>query len=94
MAERLHLPDLRRTLATVGKQLKTNHSLTHCYHHEPGAMLAQMMILLLGFVLFTAFVMLHCQPLRLGQMSREALVEEMKTALAEDLPWAQWFASG
>jgi hypothetical protein len=75
-------------------ELTQFYHLPHCYHHEPVAMLAQMLILLLGFVLFNAFVALHCQPLRLGQMSRQELVENLNLALAEDLPWDQWFESG
>jgi hypothetical protein len=75
-------------------QLTGFYHLTHCCQHEPVALLAQMLILLLGFVLFTAFVTLHGQPLRLGQMSRQALVEELKLAFTGDLPWAKWLASG
>jgi len=75
-------------------ELTQGYHLEHCYHHEPVAMLAQMLILLLGFVLFNAFAALHCQPLRLGQMSLKELAHQLDLALEEDLPWDQWFACG
>lgn len=75
-------------------ELTQGYHLTHCYHHEPNAMLAQMLILLLGFLLFNAFATLHCQPLRLGQMSLKELARTLDLALEADLPWDQWFACG
>jgi hypothetical protein len=75
-------------------ELTQFYHLEHCYHHEPVAMLAQMLILLLGFVLFSAFAVLHSQALRLGHDSAKELAENLKLALEEDLPWEQWFACG
>jgi hypothetical protein len=75
-------------------ELTQGYHLEHCYHHEPVAMLAQMLILLLGFVLFNAFAALHCQPLRRGQMSLKELAHQLDLALEEDLPWDPWFACG
>jgi Transposase DDE domain len=75
-------------------ELTQAYHLEHCYHHEPTAMLAQMLILMLGFVLFTAFAVLHSQPLRLGQMTLKELAHDLDLALEEDLPWKLWFASG
>jgi hypothetical protein len=49
-------------------------------------MLAQMLILMLGFVLFTAFAVLHSQPLRLGQMTLKELAHDLDLALEEDRP--------
>lgn len=68
--------------------------LEHCYHHEPVSMLAQMLILLLGFTLFTAFAELHNKLVRLGELTAKALTREMDLALEEDRPWEQWFHSG
>ncbi len=75
-------------------ELTQYYHLEHCYHHEPVAMLAQMLILMLGFVLFNAFAVLHSQPVRLGQITMKALAHDLDLALEEDLPWDLWFASG
>lgn len=75
-------------------QLTQGYHLEHCYHHEPVSMLAQMLILLLGFTLFTAFAELHNKRVRLGALSAKALTREMDLALEQDLAWEQWFASG
>ena len=76
-------------------ELTQFHHLEHCYHHEPAAMLAQMLILLLGFGLFSAFAVLHSQMLRSGLVeSAKELTDNLNLALEEDLPWEQWFASG
>ena len=75
-------------------ELTQGYHLEHCYHHEPQAMLAQMLILMLGFLLFTAFAQLHSQGVRLGQITLKALAHELDLALEEDLPWNQWFHSG
>lgn len=75
-------------------ELTQYYHLEHCYHHEPVAMLAQMLILMLGFVLFSAYAVLHSQPVRLGQITMKALAHDLDLALEEDLPWDLWFASG
>ena len=75
-------------------ELTQFYHLDHCYHHEPGAMLAQMLILMLGFVLFSAYAVLHSQQVRLGQVSLKELAHDLDLALEEDLPWDLWFASG
>jgi hypothetical protein len=75
-------------------ELTQHYHLEHCYHHEPVAMLAQMLILMLGFVLFSAYATLHSQPVRLGQITMKALAHHLDLALEEDLPWYLWFASG
>jgi hypothetical protein len=75
-------------------ELTQYYHLEHCYHHEPASMLAQMLILMLGFLLFGAYAALHSQPVRLGQMSLKELAHDLDLALEEDLPWEQWFASG
>jgi hypothetical protein len=75
-------------------ELTQAYHLEHCYHHEPTSMLAQMLILILGFTLFTAFAKLHNQLVRLGQMTMKALAHNLDLALEEDLAWDQWFQSG
>ncbi len=75
-------------------ELTQYYHLEHCYHHQPVAMLAQMLILMLGFVLFNAFAALHSQQVRLGQITMKALAHDLDLALQDDLPWDLWFASG
>lgn len=75
-------------------ELTQGYHLDHCYHHEPVSMLAQMLILLIGFTLFSAFAALHCKVVRLGQTTLKALAHELDLALEADLPWEQWFHSG
>ena len=75
-------------------ELTQFYHLEHCYHHEPVAMLAQMLILLLGFVLFNAFALLHSQPVRLGQVSLKELAHDLDLALEEPVHWELWFDSG
>ena len=74
-------------------QLTQFYHLTHCYHHDPTSMLVQMLILTFGFALFTAFAQ-HCQTVRQGETTLKALAHHLDLALAEDLPWDQWFHSG
>jgi hypothetical protein len=75
-------------------ELTQFYHLEHCYHHEPVAMVAQMLILILGFVLFSAYAILHSQQLRLGQVCLKELAHDLDLALEEDLPWDLWFACG
>ena len=57
-------------------------------------MLAQMLILLLGFVLFSAYALLHSQRVRLGQVSLKELAQDLNLALEEAVRWEVWFESG
>ncbi len=75
-------------------ELTQFYHLTHCYHHEPVAMLAQMLILMLGFVLFSAYALLHSQRVRLGQLSLKELAHGLDLALEEAIRWDLWFDSG
>jgi hypothetical protein len=75
-------------------ELTQFYHLEHCYHHEPVAMLAQMLILMLGFVLFSAYAVLHSQQVRWGRVSLKEMAHDLDLALEEDLPWDLWFASG
>jgi hypothetical protein len=63
-------------------------------HHEPVSMLAQMLILLIGFTLFSAFAQLHNKLVRVGALTAKALAHELDLALEADLPWEHWFGSG
>jgi hypothetical protein len=74
-------------------ELTQGYHLTHCYHHDPTAMLVQMLILIFAFTLFTAFT-LHSQLIRWGELTRKALAHQLDLALEEDLPWNLWFHSG
>lgn len=76
------------------RELTRHYHLEHCYHHHPAAMLAQMLVLLLGFNLFNAYALLHSQKIQMAQITLHALAECLREALQEDLPWDQWFASG
>ena len=75
-------------------ELTQFYHLEHCYHREPVAMLAQMLILVLGFVLFSAYALLHSQPFRLGQVTLKELAHDLDLALEEPWRWKLWFASG
>src|SRR5512138_2109265 len=75
-------------------ELTQFYHLEHCYHHEPVAMVAQMLILMLGFVLFSAYAMLHSQRVRLGQVSLKELAHDLDLALEEAVRWQTWFDSG
>jgi hypothetical protein len=75
-------------------ELTQFYHLEHCYHHEPVAMLAQMLILMLGFVLFCAYALLHSLQVRLGQVSLKELAHDLDLALEEALHWQMWFDSG
>jgi hypothetical protein len=75
-------------------ELTQHYHLEHCYHHDPVAMLAQMLILCLAFVLFNAYAALHSQKMRLGQVTLKELAHDLDLGLEADLPWNLWFASG
>jgi hypothetical protein len=75
-------------------ELTQAYHLEHCYHHDPTSMLSQMLILVLGFTLFTAFAQLHSQLIRLGDTTLKALTDLLNLALEHDLPWERWFQPG
>jgi hypothetical protein len=75
-------------------ELTQGYHLDHCYHHEGASMLAQMLILLWGFLLFNAFAQLQSKLLALGKITAKGLAQQLNLALEEDLPWEQWFHSG
>ena len=57
-------------------------------------MLAQMLISILGFVLFSAYALRHSQPFRLGQVTLKELAHDLDLALEQESRWELWFASG
>lgn len=75
-------------------ELMQSYQLERGYHHEPGALLAQMLILMLGLLLLTAYATLHTQQLRLGQVTREEAAHDLDLALEPDWRRELWFASG
>lgn len=74
-------------------ELTQYYHLEHCYHHDPTSMLVQMLILIFGFALFSAFA-LHSQLVRSEQITLKALAHQLDLALEENLPWNHWFHSG
>jgi hypothetical protein len=74
-------------------ELTQGYHLTHCYHHDPTSMLVQMLILIFGFALFSAFA-LHSQLVRLEKLTLKALAHQLDLALEADLPWDLWFHNG
>ena len=75
-------------------ELTQFYHLEHCFHHEPVAMIAQLLILLLGFVLFHAYAQLHSQRVRRGRLSLKELARQLDLALEQSVRWELWFASG
>jgi hypothetical protein len=74
-------------------ELTQYYHLEHCYHHDPTSMLVQMLILIFGFALFSAFA-LHSQSVRSQELTLKALAHQLDLALEEDLPWNLWFHCG
>jgi hypothetical protein len=64
----------------VFNELTQFYHLEHCCHHEPVAMLAQMLIRMLGFLLFSAYAVLHSQKVRLGQTTMKELAHDLAGA--------------
>ena len=75
-------------------ELTQYYHLEHCYPHEPVAMLAPMLILIMGFVLFNAYAVLHRQQVRSGDVQLKELAHDLDLALQEAVRWEIWFASG
>jgi hypothetical protein len=65
-------------------ELTQYYHLRHCPHHEPTAILAWLLILVLGFVLFEWFVRLHSKLWRAGRVTMKELAREL------DLASARW----
>ncbi len=72
-------------------ELTQGYHLEHCYHHDPTSMLCQMLLLVLGFTLFSAFAQLHSHLMRQGQTTLKALTDLLNLGLEEPLNWRLWF---
>ena len=57
------------------------YHLTHCAHHHPEAILARLLFLILGYVLFDAFVRLHGKLLRLERWTLKEMVDRLRGGL-------------
>jgi hypothetical protein len=68
-------------------ELTQHYHLTHCPHHEPIAIVAWLLILILAFNLFELFVRVHGKLLRLGKTTLKELSQQLDRALErwEDL---------
>ena len=62
--------------------LTQHYHLTHCHHHEPVAILAGLLFLVLGFVLFGVFAGVHGKLLGWADTPRQEIVEQLRLALA------------
>lgn len=62
-------------------ELTQYYHLTHCPHHEPVAILAWLLIRVLGFNLFEVFVRLHGKVWRQGRVTLQELARQLDRAL-------------
>jgi hypothetical protein len=65
-------------------ELTQYYHLEHCPHHEPVAIVAWLLILVLGFVLFEWFARLHGKLWRTGQVTLQEVARQL------DLASARW----
>jgi hypothetical protein len=65
-------------------ELTQHYHLEHCPHHEPVAIVAWLLVLVLGLVLFEWFGRLHSQLWRAGRVSLQELARQL------DLASARW----
>jgi len=65
----------------VFNELTQHYHLTHCPHHEPVAILAWLLIRVLGFNLFELFVRLHGKLWRQGRVTLAELARQLDRAL-------------
>ena len=68
-------------------ELTQHYHLTHCPHHEPVAILAWLLILVLGFNLFELFVRLHGKLWRQGRVTLAELARQLDRALEAVAEW-------
>lgn len=62
-------------------ELTQYYHLTHCPHHEPVAILAWLLILVLAFNLFEVFIRLHSKLWRQGTLTLQELARRLDRAL-------------
>jgi hypothetical protein len=68
----------------VFNELTQYYHLEHCPHHEPVAIVAWLLILMLAFNLFEWFVRLHGKLLRAGAITLRELAQQLDRALERD----------
>ncbi len=72
-------------------ELTQHYHLTHCPHHEPVAILAWLLLLVLAFNLFEVFVRLHGKLWRQADVTLQELARQMDRGLEhEDLVQPLW----
>jgi hypothetical protein len=62
-------------------ELTQHYHLTHCPHHEPVAIVAWLLFLVLGFTIFELFVHLNCKLWRQGRTTMKELWRQLDHAL-------------
>lgn len=62
-------------------ELTQHYHLTHCLHHAPGAVMAWLLILILGFNLFELFARLHGKLWRQSRTTLREVARQMDRAL-------------
>lgn len=65
----------------VFNELTQHYHLEHCPHHHPVGIMAWLLILVLGFNLFEAFVHLHCKLWQSGKLSLKELALRLDRSL-------------
>lgn len=61
--------------------LTQHYHLSHCAHHHPQAIVARLLFLILGYVLFDAFARIHGKLLKLGRWTYKAIVDQLRGGL-------------
>ena len=62
-------------------ELTQHYHLTHCPHHHPTAILAWVLILVLGFNLFELFARIHSKLWRQGSATLQEISRQLDRAL-------------
>lgn len=62
-------------------ELTQHYHLTHCPHHHPTAIMAWLLILVLGFNLFELFVRLHGKLWRMGKLTLQQVARQLDLAM-------------
>jgi hypothetical protein len=68
----------------VFNTLTQHYHLTHRHHHHPVAILAWLLILVLGFVVFGVFAQIHGKLLALGRTTLREITEQLRRALERE----------
>jgi len=62
-------------------ELTQHYHLTHCGHHHPVAILAGLLFLVLGFVVFEVFAKVHGKLPALAKTTLQEITEQLNRAL-------------